>query len=77
MATLTIHLPEDLHQRLGALAVQTGRTKAYHVCQALEQYLDDVEDADLAEAALAQHKAGNYQTMSHRDLGTELGFLDD
>lgn len=77
MTTLAVHLSEDLYKRLVALAAQTSCTKTYHVCKALEEYLDDVEDVYLVEAALAQYEAGNTHTTSHRELGKELGILDD
>ena len=77
MTTVTLDLPDGLHKRLVAFATQTGRTELNCVCQALEQYLDDAEDVYLVEAALERHKAANYQTVSHHDLGIELGLLDD
>lgn len=46
---LTVRLPEDIEQRLNALAAQTGRSKSFYVREALLAYMEDMEDAYLAE----------------------------
>ena len=76
MSMLTTRLPEDINQRLNALSVKTGRTKSFYVREALELHMQDLEDAYLAEAALIKHKKSG-KTVSHQELGAELGFLDD
>ena len=77
MATLTLRLPDDINHRLDTLAAATGRTKTYYAREALEQYIENMEDVYLAEAALERHRKANSQTISHQQLGAELGFLDD
>lgn len=77
MATLTLRLPEDINQRLDTLALKTGRTKTFYAREALEQYLEDMEDVYLAEAALEQHRKSGLKTISHKNLGVDLGILDD
>lgn len=46
---LAVRLPEDIEQRIEALAQQTGRTKSFYVREAIQEYLDDMEDYYLAE----------------------------
>ena len=46
---IAIRLPEEIEGRLNALAQKTGRTKSFYVRQALEEHLEDLEDAYLAE----------------------------
>ena len=77
MTTLTLRLPDEISQRLDLLALKTGRTKTFYAREALEQYLEDMEDIYLAEAALERHKRDQYKTITHKELGAELGFLED
>ena len=46
---IAIRLPEEIEGRLDTLARKTGRTKSFYVRQALEEHLEDLEDAYLAE----------------------------
>jgi len=46
---LTVRLPEDVEKRLNALAEQTGRPKSYYVKEAIQNYLEDMEDLYAAE----------------------------
>jgi len=48
MSTLCIRLPETINKRLGILADQTGRTKAYYVREALLDHLEELEDTYIA-----------------------------
>jgi RHH-type rel operon transcriptional repressor/antitoxin RelB len=52
MVLIAVRLPKELEERLTALAQKTGRSKSYHVRQALLQYLEDLEDHHLAEEHL-------------------------
>lgn len=45
---LAIRLKPDLEKRLAALAKQTGRTKTFYAREAIEHYLEDLEDYYLA-----------------------------
>lgn len=46
---IAIRLPKEIEGRLADLARKTGRTKSFYVRQALEEHLEDLEDAYLAE----------------------------
>jgi RHH-type rel operon transcriptional repressor/antitoxin RelB len=55
---LAIRLPADLENRLAALAERTGRTKTFYAREAIEKYIDDLEDLYLAEKELAKVQSG-------------------
>jgi len=54
---------------LQRLAAKTGRTKAFYVCEAILEHLDDMEDIYLAAQRL-QHPA---KTYSAEELKNDLG----
>lgn len=41
---LALRLPEDVEERLAAVAKATGRSKSYYAREAIVQHLDDLED---------------------------------
>ena len=41
---IAIRLPEELESKLSALAKRTKRSKSFYVREAVENYLEDVED---------------------------------
>ena len=45
---LAIRLPEDIENRLKALADKTGRTKTFYAKEAILEHLADMEDKYLA-----------------------------
>jgi len=45
-----------MERRLSDLATRTGRTKAYHVVELIEEHIDDLEDRYLAEARLEKRR---------------------
>lgn len=69
---LAVRLPEKLENRLNNLASKTGRPKSYYVRQAVEQYLDDVEDHFLALSRLEKKN----KRISLDDLEKKLGLED-
>lgn len=76
VATLTLRLPDEMNKRLNDLSLKTGRTKTYYAKEALEQYIEEMEDIYLAEAALEEHRKTGNQTISFEELGAELGLED-
>lgn len=54
---LSIRLPEDVEDRLAALARKTGRTKSYYIREAVLEHLEDLEDYYLAVERL-EHPEG-------------------
>ena len=45
---LALRLPPDIEKRLDELSKETGRTKTYHVREAIIEYINDLEDYYLA-----------------------------
>lgn len=51
---LAVRLPDEIEQRLIALAQKTGRSKSFYVRKAIEGFLQDEEDYFLALARLEE-----------------------
>lgn len=68
MTSLNIRIPNDMSNRLSALAVQTGRTKSYYVRKALEEQLETLEDCYLAMQSLEDVATGKSRTWTHEDI---------
>lgn len=75
MAT-SVRLSPELEERLGFLAAQTGRTKAYYLRELVEQGLDDLEDYYLASDVLERVRKGEERVHSSAEVRKALG-LDD
>ena len=71
-----IHIHPDTKHRLAELAQTTGKTPADIVQEALDSYLDDLEDIALAEQRLEDLKAGRSRTYTLEEVERDLG-LDD
>lgn len=71
-----VRLPDELNERLMALAHQTGRTASYYLREALETHLDELEDVYLAERRLLDIGAGRVELISMDEMSKRLG-LDD
>jgi RHH-type transcriptional regulator, rel operon repressor / antitoxin RelB len=73
---LAIQLPDDIEQRLDALAKATGRSKESYVQEAIVEYLADLEDFCLAEQRLADIRAGRAETATLAEVERDLGLAD-
>lgn len=71
---LAIRLDKELEERLTAAAKQSGRTKTALARKAIEEYIDELEDIALLEAALADYDPS--QNIPIEDVIRRLG-LDD
>jgi RHH-type transcriptional regulator, rel operon repressor / antitoxin RelB len=69
---LAIRLPEDIEQRLQALAEKTGRTKTWYAREAILRHLEDLEDTYLALERLER----NGPRVTLEELERELGLED-
>lgn len=69
---LAIRLPDEIEQRLDALAQETGRTKTALAREAILEYIDDLEDYYLAEARARK----NRKTIPLQEVERELGLGD-
>lgn len=59
---LSIRLDKNLEARLANLVAKTGRSKSYYAKKALQEYIEDREDYNLAVAAL-ENDDGEYITL--------------
>ncbi len=73
---IAVRVPEELETRLDRLAQLTGRTKTYYVREAIEEHLDDLEDAYLAEKVLAKVRSGREKLIPLEDVVTQYGLGD-
>jgi RHH-type rel operon transcriptional repressor/antitoxin RelB len=67
-----VRVPEDLYARLSNLSAKTGRSRTRFVRQAIEDLLDDCEDALLAAAAQRETKKSYTLEEAARKLGVAL-----
>ncbi|MDB5527244.1 MAG: putative DNA-binding protein with an domain [Devosia sp.] len=68
-----VRLPDELFERLNALAARTGRTATFYIREAVEEHLDELEDLYLAEDVLARRHAGDDKTLTLDELSRDLG----
>jgi RHH-type transcriptional regulator, rel operon repressor / antitoxin RelB len=71
LAMLAVRLSEKIEKRLERLAARTGRTKTFYAREAIEAYLDDLEDFYLAEERLRDFRSED--AISLDELKAELG----
>ena len=66
---MQVILPEDVEARLDLLSKKTGRSKDSYICEALETYLEDVEDYRLA----CERLKSPGKRLSHEEVKKSLG----
>lgn len=70
---MSIRLTERLAKELDHIAKETERPRSFHVQRALESYIEDFADVQIALDRLHDHKD---PVISGRDLKTCLGLRD-
>lgn len=65
---LSVRLSKDLESRLDALAAKTHRAKSYYVKKALEEFLENQEEYEIAAAAYKEYIESGKQSVSFEDL---------
>lgn len=75
MAT-SVRLPEATEKRLNDLAAKTGRTKAYYIREAIETYIEDLENAYLAEKAYEAFVKSGKKAAPLEKVMRDLGLAD-
>jgi len=70
---LALRLPEDIEQRLEALAKRTGRSKSFYAREAILEHLDDLEAAYLSDEIMKRVESGKERTFTLEELEKELG----
>jgi predicted DNA-binding protein len=66
----SVRIPEDLAARLEELARATKRTKSSFIIEALERFLEEREDLEIALSRLRDPGA---EWVDHEDVRHELG----
>ncbi len=70
---LAIRLPENVENRLEALARKTGRSKTFHAREAILEHLDDLEDLYLAEQEMVELRAGRLKAIPLEEVMKQYG----
>lgn len=61
---MTIRLDPRLDERLNNLTKQTGRSKSFYLTQAVESYLENMEDLLIANAVMERIQTGKERTYT-------------
>lgn len=69
----SVRLPDEAEQRLTALALKTGRSKAFYIREALLAYIDDMEDVYLAEKRIEDFKRSGEKAIPLETLMEQYG----
>lgn len=70
---VSVRLPDEVKERLDALAQATGRTAAFYVQEAIAAYLDELEYAYTLRDEVEAIRRGDVATVSAAEVATELG----
>lgn len=70
MVSQTVRLPDELAKRLAALAKATRRSKSSFVLEALERFLEEMEDLEIS---LARFRDPDAEWVDHDEARRELG----
>ncbi len=73
---IAVRVSEEIKMRLDRLARLTGRTKTYYVREAIEEHLDDLEEAYLAEEVLKEVRSGREKLIPLEDVVKQYGLQD-
>lgn len=68
MYATSLRLPDDLGERLNALAQRTGRSKTFYMVEAIRERLDELEDVYLAKQRLTDIRAGRSRILSSEEV---------
>lgn len=69
---LSVEISKDEEKRLEDLAKKTGKTKDYYVRKAIHEFLEDLEDYNLAVERLETIE----ETYTLAEVEAELGLAD-
>lgn len=69
----SLRIPDEMNSRLMALAKETGRSKAFYILKAVDEYLDDLEDIYLADQVIEGIREGKVKIHSAKEVEERLG----
>ncbi|OPX34903.1 MAG: CopG family transcriptional regulator [Desulfobacteraceae bacterium 4484_190.1] len=72
----SVRLPNDIEKRLTILAKTTGRSKAFYIREAIQEYLDDLEDIYMAKEVLERIRKGEEEIYTLEEVEREFGLAD-
>ena len=72
MKTVNVRIPDEIAERLDRLAQETHRTKSFYLREIIENHLEDIEDAYLAEKRLEDIRAGKTTTIPLSEVTKRL-----
>lgn len=67
---MSVRLPDSLAKELEHIADETDRPRSFHIQKALESYIEDFADVQIALDRLRDHKD---RVVSSRDMRKSLG----
>ena len=76
MTSLQVLLPDDAVERLAALAVEVRPSPDAFLTDAILDYLEELDDASLAEARIYDARAGKVRTHALEEVERDLGLAD-
>ena len=69
---LALRLPVELEDRLSALAARTGRTKSFYAREAIDHYIDELEERYWADSVVQRWVKSDKQTVSASEFKAEF-----
>ncbi|BCA81110.1 DUF6290 family protein [Desulfuromonas sp. AOP6] len=72
MKTVNVRVSDEVAERLDKLAQETHRTKSYYLRKIIEDHLEDLEDAYLAQQRLEDIRAGKTKTIPLSEVEKSL-----
>ena len=75
--TISIKIPQELNKLLEKVSKRQDRSKSSLIRIAIQEYLEDLEDARAGEKALEELEKGEDTLTSWEDLKKELGYVED
>lgn len=69
---LAIRLPAEIQLRLENLAKRTGRTRSFHARKGIREYLENLDDLDLAGQVARRIERGEQRASSLADVEGRL-----
>ena len=69
---LSVRLDAEMEKRLAALSRKTGRSISYYAREAIAHFLDEMEEAYLAERVIMR----NGRRFSQEEVEKEFGLYD-
>ena len=72
MTTISVRISDQLNHSLEGLSIIHERTKTFLVIKAIEAYLEDLEDYNLAEEGYKRYLASGKKTHSLKEVAKRL-----